>query len=80
MAGRRPKYAERMKPNGLPVELDNWFLAEGKRLYGKGGGARLKREVLEAYRTNMQRPIGMAETEIEVATAIYAPQTLVAGE
>ncbi len=55
MAGRRPLNEVRMKPNGLPAELDDWFLAEGKRLYGKGGGARLKREVLENYRRDTKR-------------------------
>lgn len=66
---RKPLNGTRMKPNGLPAELDAWFLAEGNKLYGKGGGARLKREVLERYR---------------LATitfgAVEVPQTLVSGE
>ncbi len=75
MAGRRPLNGTKMKPNGLPKELDDWFLAEGTKLYGKGGGARLKREVLENYRKQQEQP-----ASYEIVVPIEIPQTLVSGE
>ena len=47
--GRKPFYAERMKPNGLPAELDNWYKAEAVRR-GLKSGAELKRLALEEWR------------------------------
>ena len=47
--GRKPFYAERMKPNGLPTQLDEWYREEAKRR-GMKGMAELKRLALEEWR------------------------------
>ena len=47
--GRKPFFAKRMKPNGLPAELDDWYTEESKRR-GLKSGAELKRLALEEWR------------------------------
>lgn len=80
---RKPKYDQRMKPNGMPVELDNWYLVEGKK---RGTtGAQLKREVLENYRYSCLRTDDVAETEVPQENPVAVegegiPATLVVGE
>lgn len=48
--GRRLLYDEKLKPNGLSVELDNWFHDQAKRM-GITTSA-LKRIALETYKQN----------------------------
>jgi hypothetical protein len=70
--GRKPINGERLKPNGLPKELDDWYLAEGKR---RGmDGAKLKRQVLEDFR---QMTVAQQATRTTLAEV---PHTLVNGE
>lgn len=69
MAGRRPKYNERMKPNGLPAELDTWLsqyaISIGKR------GAQLKREILEEFRrVTLLQQAGIATAQFDENPAV----------
>ena len=69
MSGRRPINSERMKPNGLTAELDNWFRDRAKSM-GMSGGMELKRKVLEDYRRETESGLVVLDT----------PQNLASGE
>lgn len=57
---RKPIYKERMKPNGLPKQVDSWFSKEAKKQ--NTTAMTLKREILVKY---MNRVISNRKKEIK---------------